>query len=70
VSLSIIEAIELGQWDYEPVECAPHEYDSTEAMPGTSSKVEILAERLSRGLPLWHPQDRLNWSKAQDSFWS
>lgn len=29
----------------------------TAALPGTSEKVDILAERARRGLSLWHPQD-------------
>lgn len=29
----------------------------TEAPPGSPEKVAILAERLRRGLPLWHPAD-------------
>jgi hypothetical protein len=55
---SVLEAIKLGFWDFEPERVASHRYDSTKAMPGTKQKLDILAERVSRGLPLWHPSDR------------
>ena len=55
---SILEAIKAGFWDYEPPEVDGNDFDCTDAMPGTHEKVEILAERLRTGLPLWHPSDR------------
>ncbi len=56
---SILEAIKQGNWDYEPDSTSDQEYDSTKALPGTDKKLEILADRIESGLPLWHPQDRL-----------
>jgi hypothetical protein len=29
----------------------------TSAAPGTAAKVAVLAERVERNLPLWHPDD-------------
>ena len=55
---SILDAIKLGIWDFEPESLAQSRYAATEAMPGTPEKLDILAERLERGLPLWHPSDR------------
>ncbi len=55
---SVLEAIKLGQWDYEPPEVSGELYDATDAMPGTQAKLKIMAERVRAGLPLWHPQDR------------
>lgn len=55
---SVLEAIKLGHWDFDPEMSARGEYDSTEAMPGTEEKIAVLARRLERGLPLWHPRDR------------
>ena len=60
---SIIEAIQRGRWDFEPKEIDTAQFDSTEAMPGTSEKVSILAERAESGLPLWHPADRLTFGE-------
>ena len=57
---SIIEAIKLGFWNYDPDESPPRKSEATEALPGTKEKLEILAERLEKGEPLWHPSDRLH----------
>lgn len=58
---SVIEAVKMGMWDYEPqLERVGH-LKSTEALPGSTEKLEILAERLRSGLPLWHPSDRLSY---------
>jgi hypothetical protein len=55
---SILEAIKMGLWEFEPQEAAREQYDATEAMPGTKEKLGILADRVASGLPLWHPNDR------------
>jgi len=58
---SVIDAIRQGIWDFEPKEAVPREFDCTDALPGTSQKLSILAERLREGKPLWHPEDRLTY---------
>jgi hypothetical protein len=35
-------------------------------MPGTSAKLDVLAERLRLGLPLWHPRDRVSYDDELD----
>ncbi len=55
---SVLDAIKMGQWDFEPPDVEDGEFRWTEAMPGTREKVEILSERVRCGLPLWHPRDR------------
>ena len=55
---SVLEAIKEGIWDYEPEHAGEEQYSATPAMPGSDSKLEVLAERLAQGLPLWHPEDR------------
>ena len=55
---SVLEAIKMGFWDYEPPQVDSDHYPSTDAMPGTKAKVQVLAERIRCGLPLWHPLDR------------
>lgn len=55
---SILEAIRLGLWDFEPPEVAFHCFEAADAMPGTPEKIAILARRLEMGLPLWHHDDR------------
>jgi hypothetical protein len=58
VPKSVLEAIKMGYWDFEPPEVDCHDFDYTDAMPGTKTKLKVLAERVQSGLPLWHPQDR------------
>ncbi len=64
---SVLDAIKMGQWDFElkptPVNC-----DScTEAMPGSKEKADVLAERVRQGLPLWHPADRHSFDEDESS---
>jgi len=60
VPKSVLEAIKLGFWDFEPESTPQDLYDPTEALPGSHEKLDILAERVEQGLPLWHPSDRLD----------
>ena len=55
---SVLEAIKMGIWDFEPPEVAFSRFAASDAMPGTEEKLCILAERARKGLPLWHVQDR------------
>ena len=55
---SILEAIKLGLWEFEPSEVAEEKFDATGAMPGTKDKLAVLADRVHDGLPLWHSEDR------------
>lgn len=44
---------------------APRESDDfhpTEAPAGSPEKLAILARRVEEGLPLWHPEDRADYS--------
>jgi len=58
VPKSVLEAIKLGFWDFEPPEVGAKNYAATDAMPGTKEKLAVLARRIHDGLPLWHPSDR------------
>ncbi|MFI4874707.1 MAG: hypothetical protein ACIALR_05195 [Blastopirellula sp. JB062] len=62
---SVLEAIKMGIWDYEPTEMQSSSFDSTDALPGTSEKLDILAARLEKGLPLWHPSDRRTFDDTE-----
>ncbi len=55
---SVLEAIKMGIWDFEPPEIEFSRFQASDAMPGTSEKLMVLAERAKRGLPLWHVKDR------------
>ena len=55
---SVLDAIREGIWDYEPDSTKQERCSSTKALPGSDEKLDILAERIKKGLPLWHPEDR------------
>lgn len=55
---SVLEAIKQGDWEFEPAAAPEDDVESTVALPGTNEKLDVLAERLRLGLPLWHPSDR------------
>jgi len=58
VPKSVLEAIKMGVWDFEPPDVEYNQFDAADAMPGTREKLLVLAERAKRGLPLWHVSDR------------
>jgi hypothetical protein len=62
---SVLDAIKLGQWDFEPEQVPENQFDATRALPGSNAKLAIMAERLRQGLPLWHPEDPLNFDDLQ-----
>lgn len=62
---SVLDAIKLGIWDFEPDEHDSSDYDSTRALPGTNQKLAILSERVRLGLPLWHPDDRRTFDDGE-----
>lgn len=55
---TVLEAIKLGLWDFEPTDVEAEEFEACSSMPGTPAKLVALADRVRRGLPLWHPDDR------------
>ena len=57
---SVLDAIKLGWWDFEPDDEVTNEFDPTEALPGSQEKIDVLAERARLGLPLWHHRDRVD----------
>ena len=61
---SVLDAIKLGMWDFEPDDRGSTDFSSTQALPGTDEKLEVLSERVSRGLPLWHPKDRRSYDES------
>lgn len=55
---SILEAVKMGFWDFEPPQLDYSEFEASDAMPGTREKLNAMAERLRLGMPLWHTSDR------------
>ena len=64
---SVLDAIRQGYWDFEPDEVAEDQFASTEALPGSNDKIDILAERAKGGLPLWHPSDRRSYDDSEEA---
>ena len=61
---SVLDAIKMGMWDFEPEDEETNQQDATNALPGTDEKLTILADRVQQGLPLWHPSDRQSFDDA------
>ncbi|HEY2883323.1 MAG TPA: hypothetical protein VGJ15_12835 [Pirellulales bacterium] len=60
--ISVLDAVKMGLWDYEPPKVDDTTFASTRAMPGSGEKLDVLAERLKQGLPLWHNNDSRNYA--------
>jgi len=46
--------------NFDPV--PTEDFLPTDAPAGSRAKLEVLAERVRKGLPLWHPLDRNDYS--------
>ncbi len=59
---NVFEAIlECGHdEDFFPVET--EEFIATEAPAGSRAKLDVMADRVKKGLPLWHDEDRSDYS--------
>lgn len=62
---SVLDAIKMGIWDFEPDSEEQVDYASTRALPGSDKKLQILAARVEQGLPLWHPEDRRSFDDSE-----
>ncbi|MCS7306769.1 MAG: hypothetical protein NZ602_16875 [Thermoguttaceae bacterium] len=59
---NVFEAILQCGHDENFVPQVTEEFVPTDAPAGSPAKVRILAERVQKGLPLWHPEDRSDYS--------
>jgi hypothetical protein len=62
----VLEAIRLGHWNYEPEDQDASTFEATRALPGTRQKVQVIAERVRNGQPLWHPSDRCTFDETEE----
>lgn len=60
---NVLDAIRDGDWHFEPEEIDANHYRATSAIPGSREKLDILAERVRDGLPLWHQSDRADYDE-------
>jgi hypothetical protein len=58
---NVLDAIKLGEWDFEPDTVDDSTFDPTGAMPGTDEKLSVIAARVQAGLPLWNREDRTEY---------
>jgi hypothetical protein len=59
---NVFQAIQERGHDEDFVPAETEEFVPTDAPAGSRMKIEVLAERVMRGLPLWHPEDRSDYS--------
>ena len=59
---NVFEAIHKFGHDEEFVPLSTHEFSPTDAPAGSKEKIEALARRVELGLPLWHDEDRSDYS--------
>jgi len=59
---NVFEAILECGHDEDFVPVATDEFTPTEAPAGSREKLDVLAERVRRGEPLWHSEDRSDFS--------
>jgi hypothetical protein len=62
---NVLDAIRDGDWFFEPESVEPDDYQATSAIPGTKEKLDVLAERVRSGLPLWHESDRPDYDEPE-----
>ena len=65
--ISVIEAVRMGMWDFEPDDQEASDFEATKAMPGTDEKLVVMTERVRQGLPLWHPEDRRTYDGTDET---
>ena len=64
---NVFDAILETGHDENFVPTITEEFCPTDAPAGSSAKVEVLSERIRKGLPLWHPEDRVSFNTAASS---
>ena len=59
---NVFEAILEYGHDEDFVPEADDSFQATDAPAGSEAKIEMLRERVMQGLPLWHDEDRCDYS--------
>jgi hypothetical protein len=58
---NVFEAILECGHDEDFVPAETQEFVPTDAPAGSRAKLDILAERVQKGMPVWHPLDRCDY---------
>ena len=59
---NVFEAILKYGHDEDFAPRAGEEFDGTQCPAGSRDKLDVMAERVRLGQPLWHPEDRADYS--------
>ena len=59
---NVFEAILKYGHDEDSKPIASEEFEATNAPAGSETKIETLRQRVEQGLPLWHEEDRADYS--------
>lgn len=59
---NVFEAILQFGHDEDFVPRETEDFAPTAAPAGSAEKIDVLARRIAQGLPLWHPDDRSDYS--------
>ena len=59
---NVFEAILKYGHDEDFVPGIDNEFSATDAPAGSDEKIEILRQRIESGYPLWHDEDRCDYS--------
>lgn len=62
MSKNVFEAILENGHDEDFVPVESDQFQPTTAPAGSAQKLEVLAQRIAMGMPLWHPEDRNDYS--------
>jgi hypothetical protein len=62
MSRNVFEAILETGHDEDFAPSSHDDFSATDAPAGSRAKIDILASRVMRGEPLWHPEDRSDYS--------
>ncbi len=59
---NVFEAIQEFGHDENFAPRMDDEFAPTDAAAGSTDKLDVMARRVQQGLPLWHPEDRPDYS--------
>jgi hypothetical protein len=62
MSRNVFDAINETGHDEDFIPLETEQFAATSAPAGSQQKLDILAQRVALGLPLWHPEDRCDYS--------
>lgn len=62
MSRNVFDAISETGHDEDFVPQETEDFTPTTAPAGSAEKLDVLARRVALGLPLWHPEDRSDYS--------